>query len=110
MFTEIFYDITYRIFNNEQIKSKWHILLIAKDSGTELEDSGSNLVERSHFDDLVTEYIDVYEDMKHTKDDLLKLQDLVSRILSDFKENHLMRSYAWFFKLFLIICPTTVKP
>lgn len=49
----------------------------AKDSGTELEDSGSNLVERSHFDDLVTEYIDVYEDMKHTKDDLLKLQDLL---------------------------------
>lgn len=54
------------------------ILLTAKDSGTELEDSGSNFVERSHFDDLVTEYIDVYEDMKHTKDDLLKLQDLVS--------------------------------
>ncbi|XP_022323380.2 dixin-like isoform X3 [Crassostrea virginica] len=49
----------------------------AKDSGTELEDSGSNFVERSHFDDLVTEYIDVYEDMKHTKDDLLKLQDLL---------------------------------
>lgn len=97
MFTEMFYDIIYPIFNNEQIKSKWYILLlIAKDSGTELEDSGSNLVERSHFDDLVTEYIDVYEDMKHTKDDLLKLQDLVSRILSEFKENHVMRSYAWF--------------
>lgn len=92
----MFYDIIYPIFNNEQIQSKWYILLIAKDSGTELEDSGSNLVERSHFDDLVTEYIDVYEDMKHTKDDLLKLQDLVSRILSEFKENHVMRSYAWF--------------
>lgn len=77
-------------------KLKVNDILIAKDSGTELEDSGSNLVERSHFDDLVTEYIDVYEDMKHTKDDLLKLQDLVSRILSEFKENHVMRSYAWF--------------
>lgn len=56
----------------------WQFFFTAKDSGTELEDSGSNFVERSHFDDLVTEYIDVYEDMKHTKDDLLKLQDLVS--------------------------------
>ncbi|XP_061183950.1 dixin-like isoform X2 [Saccostrea echinata] len=49
----------------------------AKDSGTELEDSGSNYVERSHFDDLVSEYMEVYDDMKHTKDDLLKLQDLL---------------------------------
>ncbi|XP_056010361.1 dixin-like isoform X25 [Ostrea edulis] len=49
----------------------------AKDSGTELEDSGSHYVERSHFDDLLSEYVDVYEDMKLTKDDLLKLQDLL---------------------------------
>lgn len=48
-------------------------MLIVKDSGIELEDFGFNLVERFYFDDLVTEYIDVYEDMKYIKDDLLKL-------------------------------------
>ncbi|KAK3107000.1 hypothetical protein FSP39_004689 [Pinctada imbricata] len=48
----------------------------AKDSGTELDEAGS-VGDTSQMDDLVAEYNDVYDEMKKTKTDLLKLQDIL---------------------------------
>lgn len=55
-------------------------IFIAKDSGTELEDSGNNTVDRAQYEDLLQEYMELSDTMSNTKRELLKLQDLVSFI------------------------------
>jgi hypothetical protein len=53
-------------------------IFTAKDSGTELEDSGNNTVDRAQYEDLLQEYKELSDTMSNTKRELLKLQDLVS--------------------------------
>ena len=53
-------------------------IFTAKDSGTELEDSGNNTVDRAQYEDLLQEYKELSDTMSNTKRELFKLQDLVS--------------------------------
>ncbi|VDI71983.1 Hypothetical predicted protein [Mytilus galloprovincialis] len=58
-------------------KSKSSDQVYAKDSGTELEDSGSNTVDRAQYEDLLQEYMELSDAMSNTRRELLKLQDLL---------------------------------
>lgn len=58
-------------------KSKSTDTVYAKDSGTELEDSGSNTVDRAQYEDLLQEYMELSDTMSNTKRELLKLQDVL---------------------------------
>jgi uncharacterized membrane protein len=68
--------------NNLKINVTFNIFFMyiftAKDSGTELEDSGNNTVDRAQYEDLLQEYKELSDTMSNTKRELLKLQDLVS--------------------------------